>query len=183
NFIGTIGLMGAAAMLPISSYAAAKKPKYKLGLQLFSVNEDMNRDPIGTLKAVTALGYQDFEIFGFDGDKGTFYGHKASEFKKILNDFQVTASSGHFGFSPYFEKSGDELKRFVDQCIAGARALDLKYITWPWLAPEQRTIDHFKLLSGKLNLIGEQVKAACLGFAYHNHGFEFTDHNGENGFD
>lgn len=154
-----------------------------MGLQLFSVNEDMAKDTIGTLKAVTAMGYEDFETFGFDSTKGTFYGYKSSEFKNILDDLQSTASSGHFGFSSYLEKSDDELMRFVDQCIEGARVLDMKYITWPWLAPEQRTIDHYKLMSGKLNRIGERVNAAGLGFAYHNHGFEFQDHSGENGFD
>jgi sugar phosphate isomerase/epimerase len=183
KFIGAIGILGAATALPTFSWAAGTKPKYKMGLQLYSVNKDMTNDPIGTLKAVTAMGYQDFETFGFDGEKGTFYGHKFSEFKNILRDLQVTASSGHFGFSSYLEKSDDELKRFVDQCIEGARVLNMKYITWPFLAPEQRTIDKFKLLSAKLNLIGEQVKAAGLGFAYHNHGFEFIDQDGKNGFD
>ena len=183
KFIEAMGVLSAVAVLPMSGYSAAKKPKYKMGLQLFSVNEDMTKDPIGTLKAVTAMGYEDFETFGFDGKKGTFYGHRPSEFKNILEDLQGTASSGHFGFSSYLEKSEDELMRFVDQCIEGARVLDMKYITWPWIAPEQRTIDNYKLMSGKLNLIGERVNAAGLGFAYHNHGFEFQDHGGENGFD
>jgi sugar phosphate isomerase/epimerase len=183
NFIEAIGILGAATMLPILGCSAAKKPKYKMGLQLYSVHNDMTGDPIGTLKAATAMGYQDFETFGFDSEKGTFYGYRPSEFKNILEDFQITASSGHFEFSPYLEKSDDELKRFVDQCIEGSRVLDMKYITWPWLAPEQRTIEKFKLLSKKLNLIGEQVKAAGLGFAYHNHDFEFIDHGGETGFD
>ena len=178
-----MGILGAVSVLPLSGYSAAKKQKYKMGLQLFSVNEDMAKDTIGTLKAVTAMGYEDFETFGFDSTKGTFYGYKSSEFKNILDDLQSTASSGHFGFSSYLEKSDDELMRFVDQCIEGARVLDMKYITWPWLAPEQRTIDHYKLMSGKLNRIGERVNAAGLGFAYHNHGFEFQDHSGENGFD
>jgi sugar phosphate isomerase/epimerase len=31
--------------------------------------------------------------------------------------------------------------------------------------------------------VGEQVTKASLGFAYHNHDFEFVDHNGENGYD
>ena len=44
-------------------------------------------------------------------------------------------------------------------------------------------MDNFKLLAEKLNKMGEQVKAAGLGFAYHNHDFEFTDHHGENGYD
>lgn len=183
KFIETMGMFGAAAVLPVSSYSAIKKHKYKMGLQLFSVHENMTKDPIGALKAVTAMGYEDFEAFGFDGNNGTFYGRSAAEFKNILEDHQGSASSGHFGFSPYLEKPDDELMRFVDRCIEGARALDMKYITWPWLAPEQRTMDNYKLMSGKLNLIGDRVNKAGLGFAYHNHGFEFQDHGGENGFD
>ncbi len=96
---------------------------------------------------------------------------------------QITASSGHYGFSSYLNKPDDDLKRFVDKCIKGAHVLDMKYITYPWIAPEQRTMDDFKLMSKKLNVIGEQVTASGLGFAYHNHGFEFIDHGGENGFD
>jgi sugar phosphate isomerase/epimerase len=183
NFIEKTGLLSASALLPVSSFSAFDKPKFKMGLQLFTVNNEMTKDAAGTLKAATAMGYQDVEIYGFDGDKGTFYGHAASDIKKILDDLQITASSGHYGFSSYFDKPDSDLNRFTDQCIKGAHALDMKYITWPWLAPEQRTMDNFKLLSKKLNAIGEQVNAAGLGFAYHNHGFEFEDHGGKNGYD
>lgn len=154
-----------------------------MGLQLYTIHEDMTRDAIASLKAAKAMGYEDFETFGFDAEKGTFYQYKSSEFKKILDDLQITTSSGHYGFSPYLDKPEDDLKRFVDECIKGAHTLDMKYITWPWLAPDQRTADNYKLMAKKLNLIGEQVTNAGLGFAYHNHGFEFIDHNGENGFD
>lgn len=183
QFIETMGVLGAAAVLPIPAYSAINKPKYKFGFQLFSVNNDMNKDPVGTLKLVTAMGFEDYEIFGFDGDKGTFYGLKASAFKNVLNDLQVTVSSGHFSFSPLLEKSDDDLMRFVDQCIEGAKTLNMKYITWPWLAPEQRSIASYKALCEKLNRIGERVNAAGLGFAYHNHGFEFEDQGGQNGYD
>ena len=108
---------------------------------------------------------------------------KSKEFKKILDDLNLTTSSGHFGFSPYLNQSDDEMKRFVDQSIIGAKNLNMSYITWPWIAPELRTLDNFKLMAKKLNGIGEQINAAGLGFAYHNHGFEFEDHNGENAFD
>lgn len=183
NFIETMGILGASAFLPLSDYSMFGKPKYKMGLQLFTIHEDMIKDSIATLNAAKTMGFEDFEIFGFDGEQGTYYGYKSSEFKKILEDMQITASSGHFGFSPYLAKPEDDLKRFVDQCIKGAHALNMKYITWPWIAPEQRTIDNFKLMSKKLNVVGEQVKAAGLGFAYHNHGFEFIDLGGANGFD
>ena len=73
--------------------------------------------------------------------------------------------------------------QYVDQCIEGAHALGQKYITWPWLDPAFRTLENFRVLAGKLNSIGERINKAGLGFAYHNHDFEFTDYNGQNGYD
>lgn len=154
-----------------------------MGLQLFTIRDAMAKDPIGSLKQVKALGYEDLEIYGYDGDKGTYYGYKAADFKQILDDLQLTTTSGHYNFSGYFDKPYDELKKYLDQCIEGAHALNKPYITWPWLAPEFRTLENFKILSEKLNKMGEQVHAAGLGFAYHNHDFEFADHNGQIGYD
>ncbi len=183
KFIQYAGLFGAAAALPLPAFATADQPKYKLGYQLFSIRDAMAEDPLATLKALQEMGYQDFEIYGFDDARGEYYGYPAAEFKRILDDLGLTVSSGHYGFSPYLDKSDDALTSYVDRCIAGARALNSRYITWPWIAPEQRTLDHFKLMSRKLNRIGEQVQAAGLGFAYHNHGFEFEDYGGTTGYD
>lgn len=183
EFIKNTGIIGAATMLPLSSFSVVNRPKYKMGYQLFSINDEMVKDTIGTLKYLKKLGFEDFEIYGFDGDKDTYYGCKSSEFKQILDDLNLSVSSGHYGFSMYLEKSDNELLRFVDQCIVGAININSNYITWPWIAPKQRTIDNFKLMSEKLNLIGERVAKAGIGFAYHNHGYEFDDHNGKNGYD
>ena len=182
NFIANTGALAITSLLPLSAYSAVNISKYKMGLQLFTVHNEMTKEPLATLKAVKAMGYEDFETFGFDDLKGTFYGYKAPEFKRILEDLQVQANSGHYGFSPFLNKSDDDLKRFTEQCIKGAHALKMKYIVWPWIAPEQRTLEHFRLLSKKLNLVGEQVTESGIGFAYHNHGFEFADHGGQNGF-
>jgi len=183
NFIEKSGILLATGFLPMSGFSGFGKPKFKMGLQLFTVRSDMAKDPIATLKAAKAMGYEDFEIYGFDNEKGTFYGYAASEFKNILDDLHITTSSGHYGFSPYLNNSEDDLRRFVDQCIIGANALGMKYVTWPWIAPEQRTLDNFKLMSKKLNVIGEQVKSAGLGFAYHNHDFEFKYYDDRIGYD
>ena len=60
DFITKTGILGTASLFPISNYAMTRKPKFKLGLQLFSIHDDMTKDPMGTLKAVKKMGYQDF---------------------------------------------------------------------------------------------------------------------------
>ena len=183
RFIAETGMLGAAAVFPLTACSNMADPTFKMGLQLFSIHQDMTEDAVSTLAAVKAMGYEDFEIYGFDDEKVTYYGFEASAFKQILDDMELTATSGHYGFAPYLTRPLDDLKRFVDQCIKGAKALHTPYITWPWLAPEQRTLDNFKLMAERLNIIGQQVNAAGLGFAYHNHGFEFEEHDGEIGYD
>jgi sugar phosphate isomerase/epimerase len=183
KFIKQSGLLMSATLLPVHGFSMAAAHKFKMGLQLYTIRDAMAKDPVDTLKKVRALGYEDSEIFGYDGEKGTYYGMKSADFKKLLDDLQFTVTSGHYDFSSYFKKPFDELRRYVDHCIEGSHAIDAKYITWPWLAPEYRTLDNFKILSEKLNQMGEQVSAAGLGFAYHNHDFEFTDHGGQTGYD
>jgi len=156
--------------------------KYKMGLQLFSIREPLSKDVTGTIKQVAAIGYEDCETYGYDPAQVKYYGLKAADFKQLLADNNMITTSGHYDFTQFFDKSADDMMRYVDQCIEGAHVLGQKYITWPWLAPNFRTPDNFRLLTGKLNKIGEHVNKANLGFAYHNHDFEFTDIGGETAY-
>lgn len=176
-------MASAATLLPVTGFSLDKKPKFKMGLQLFTIRDAMKADPLGSLKKAKAMGYQDLEIYGFDPENIGYYGYKAKEFKLILDDLNLTTTSGHYDFSSYFDKPDEELKKYLDTCIEGAHMLNKPYITWPWLAPEFRTIENYKVLSEKLNWMADQVNSAGLGFAYHNHDFEFTDHNGQIGYD
>lgn len=186
RFVVSAAAAVAASAMPLASRGAnpsSSAKKYKMGLQLFTINSIIGRDVAGVIGRVAGIGYEDCETYGYDPDKGTYYGLPATTFKQILTDNQLITTSGHYDFAKYFDKSDDDMRRFVDQCIKGALALDQKYITWPWLDPSSRTIEKFKQLTSKLNRIGEQVTKAGLGFAYHNHDFEFIEHNGEIGYD
>jgi len=183
DFIKKTTLLSAASFLPNIGFSSPTRKVFKMGLQLFTIRDAMAKDPVDTLTKVRAMGYEDSEIFGYDGEKGTYYGMKAADYKKLMDDLDFTATSGHYDFSSYFIKPFDELRSYVDHCIEGSHSIGAKYITWPWLAPEYRTIENFKLLTEKLNKMGEQVNAAGLGFAYHNHDFEFTDHDGQTGYE
>lgn len=171
-----------AAMITLPGFTKVPSANYKMGLQLFSVREPLAKDVLGTVRKISSIGYQDCETYGFDPDQVKYYGLKASAFKQLLGENDMITTSGHYDFTKFFDKPVDAMNRYVDQCIEGAHALGQRYITWPWLDPAFRTLENFRLLTGKLNAIGERVNKAGLGFAYHNHDFEFVDHGGENGY-
>ena len=179
---GSGALLSAALFMPTTLLGAASQ-RYKMGLQLFTIRDAMAKDVKGTLRKVSAIGYRDLETYGFDPEAVKYYGLDAYEFKKLLDENQLTTSSGHYDLFLFLDKSNDELKRYIDKCIEGAVILGQRYITWPWLTPESRSIEKFKFLTEKLNIAGEQISQAGLGFAYHNHDFEFVDHNGETGYE
>jgi sugar phosphate isomerase/epimerase len=183
DFILQSTLATAGTMLTLDSLARLPAPKYKMGLQLFTVRGPLAKDVTGTIKKTASIGYEDCETYGYNPEAGTYYGMKAPEFKTLLADNGMITTSGHYDFTKFFDKPADDMMRYADQCIEGAHALNQRYITWPWLDPAFRTLEHFRQLTGKLNNIGERVKNAGLGFAYHHHDFEFTDHDGQNGYD
>lgn len=73
NFIANTVAMSTLALIP-AKYRNTMAKKYKFGIQLFSVNRDMNRDPIETLKAVKTMGYEDCEVYGLIPKKSVFMG-------------------------------------------------------------------------------------------------------------
>jgi sugar phosphate isomerase/epimerase len=183
DFILQSALLSTGSLLTFKGMASIPTTKYKMGLQLFTVRGPLARDVKGTVKKIASVGYEDCETYGYDPQGSKFYGLKASEFKQLLEDNGMITTSGHYDFTKFFDKPADDLMRYVDQCIEGAQMLNQRYITWPWLDPAFRTLDHFKQLTGRLNSIGERVNKANLGFAYHHHDFEFIDYGGQNGYD
>jgi sugar phosphate isomerase/epimerase len=180
SFLQQSGALLSAAVL---SPAFAFRQSYKLGLQLYTIREAMEKDVEGTLKKVSGFGYEEVEIYGFNDTK--YYGYAPKEFKAILDDNNLTTPSGHYdiGTQVATGKSNDEVRRYIDQCISGAKALGQKYIVWPWLNPELRNLDGFKKVADNLNRIGEQLHQADMTVLYHNHDFEFVDFGGKTGYD
>jgi sugar phosphate isomerase/epimerase len=181
TFLQQAVMIGASSTLASASLQPRKR--YKLGLQLFTMRAALARDVDGTLKRVAAMGYEDFETYGFDPGGLRYYGLDAKDFSQRLRDLNLTTSSGHYDLNRFVSSSSDDLKRYVDRCIEGARVLGQEYITWPYLDEGDRTIEKFKVVAERLNVIGAQIKKAGLQAAYHNHDFEFVEQNGQIGYD
>jgi sugar phosphate isomerase/epimerase len=170
--------LGAAGM----SMAAAK-PRFRMGLQLYTVRDPMAQDPAGTLKQAAAMGYRNFETYGFEPDTVKYYGMPARDFRRVLDDLGLATTTGHYDLHRYVSQPPAAMTAYIDRCIEGAKSLGQKYITWAWLDPQSRSLDSFKFVANRLNLIGAQAAKAGVQVAYHNHDFEFIEHDGKIGYD
>jgi len=162
---------------------SAPKPRYPLGLQLYTVRDPMAKDAVGTLEQVAKLGYRNLETYGFDPATLKYYDRPALEFKKVLDDLGLTTTTGHYDLHAYLAQPAAAMTAYIDRCIQGAHALNQQYITWAWLDPKSRDLESFKLVAQRLNLIGAQAAKAGLKVAYHNHDFEFAPQAGTTGYD
>jgi sugar phosphate isomerase/epimerase len=177
-------LKHAMATATLSALAnSANAPRFRMGLQLYSVRDPMAKDAVGTLKQIAALGYRNLETYGFDPAAVTYYGMPAADFKKVLDDLGLATTTGHYDLHAYLGQPAAAMTAYIDRCILGAHALGQKYITWAWLDPNSRGLESFALVAQRLNLIGAQAAKAGLKVAYHNHDFEFTPHDGKIGYD
>jgi sugar phosphate isomerase/epimerase len=174
----------AAVMLLRPSLASVKS--FKMGIQLYSIREAIEKDIRHAFKTISGFGYEEVETYGFNyGNNKGYWGRDPKEAKLLLDEYQLTSSSGHYDLDKFFQQkaSEDEWKKYVDQCIEGAHILKQQYIVWPWLAPECRSLDMLKQVASRLNKIGEPIKKAGLQLAYHNHDFEFIEYDGKIGYD
>src|SRR6476659_3739333 len=93
TFLKKSALAVAGTTLLSGELFAGKRATTILGVQLYSVRDDMKKDPLGTLKQVSAMGYKYVEHANYVERK--FYGYSAAEFKKVLNDLGLQMPSGH----------------------------------------------------------------------------------------
>jgi len=182
TFLQQAGLLAsAAAAFPAWQPQAPRR--YKIGLQLFTLNSAMNRDPLGTLKRVAAMGYEEVETYGINPDALTYYGMPAGDFARALRDHNLPAPTGHYDFQNLIGATDDAMNRYVDRVAEGAKLLGQQYVVWPYVDPATRTLDTYKRVAERLNVIGARVSKAGLRVAYHNGGGEFVQQNGQYPYD
>lgn len=178
EFIQQASLLSAGLM--IKPALLLPKLHKKVGLQLYTVREQIAKDVPGVLAKVAQAGYTNVEPNGYTR-KDKFWGMDAKAFKAILDANNLITTSGLYGIDIGGEKDLDDLKHFADV----ANILGEKYVVIPWIFEEYRkTADDYKLLADKMNKAGEATKAVGVHLAYHNHNFEFTDMGGgKNGYE
>lgn len=168
---GSFAIAGTIA-LPQLLRAAANKQEM-VGVQLYSVRDDMRKDPLGTLKKVAAAGYKNVEHANYVNRK--FYGYSATEFKKVLSDVGLKMPSGHTVMTPAdWDASKNDFADKWKMTIEDAATVGQSYVVSPWLDDSLRKdMTTFKNYMDVFNKCGELCKKNGLKYGYHNHDFEF----------
>jgi sugar phosphate isomerase/epimerase len=174
NFLKTSGLSFAALAMGTHKLLAAADPDVYLAIQLYSVRDDMKKDPSGTLKQIADIGYKYVEHADYHDRK--FYGYKPAEFKKLLEGYGMQMPSGHVQMMPndYDFKKND----FADKwkyTVEDAATAGQKFLVSPWLDDSLRkNMKDFKAYMEVFNKSGALCQKSGMKFGYHNHDFEFT---------
>lgn len=156
------------AATPLMAHAMAAKNKIPVGLELFSVRDELAKDLMGTVRAVAKAGYDGVEFFA------PYFGwtpEYAKEVRKLLDDLGIKCFSTHNGansFAPENIAKAIELNSIIGSKIivmaSAGRVTDL---------------NGWKKVADQLNFGAEKTKAAGLKVGYHNHQLEFRPLEGE----
>ncbi|MEO8414196.1 MAG: sugar phosphate isomerase/epimerase family protein [Ginsengibacter sp.] len=159
--------------LPRNLFANNKPMPITLGIQLYSVRDDMKKYPLDTLKKLAAMGYKNVEHANYIDRK--FYGYSAPEFKKVLDDLGLQMPSGHTVMSDkHWDKAANDFTDEWKLTVEDAATVGQRYVISPWLDENLRkNYDDLISFLDIFNKSGELCKKSGLKFGYHNHDFEF----------
>jgi sugar phosphate isomerase/epimerase len=164
--------------ITMPTFALDKDNPYRkdIGIQLYTLRNQIKKDVKGTLKAVAKAGYRQVEAYGFDG--------AVSDMILAAKDNGLQVNSTHFAWesvtSP--EKKGVPV---FDKILEGAVKLGITHLVIPYLHTRERNgLDGYKRVAENCNRAAAKAKAADIQLAYHNHAFEFAPQDGgRTGFD
>ncbi len=169
------GLGALAFASPALQSLAAVKYKKLVGVQLFSVRDDMRKDPQGTLTALAEMGYKYVEHANYMNRK--FYGWEAKEFKKRLDDLGIKMPSGHTVMGKaHWDDAKNDFTDLWKNTVEDAAIMGQDLVISPSIDMGIRKDKNLLLKYMDIfNKSGELCQKFGMRFGYHNHDFEFSE--------
>lgn len=176
DFFRTTSMVVAGSMIGANLVSAAlpkKDKKKKVGLQLYSVRDDMGKDPVSTLQKVAAMGYYSLETASYDDKNGKIYGESPVDFKKRINDLGMKLNSCHLGGPNYTKENHATTMEWWKKAIEDHAKTGMKFMIKPGMKWPDK-LDDLKVQMDYFNAVGDLVAASGMQFGFHNHSHEFT---------
>jgi sugar phosphate isomerase/epimerase len=154
--------------LAVSAGTPFFSPRIPVGLELYSVRDDLKADPMATLTAVAGMGYQCVEFYAPYFEWTPDY---AKQIRAKLDELKIQCHSTHNSLSSFNPKNLDKAKELNQ--ILGA-----KYIVCasPGVV---KSADDWKKVADILNTANEHLAPAKMHTGYHNHDLEWHPIDGQ----
>ena len=144
-----------------------------LGLQLYTLRDQVAADKVGTLEKVAAIGFKQIELY----DPATI-----KETAEIIRSLGMQAVASHIlpGFITNNWKTVPQpgnltYEQILDSCAESG----VSNVGIAVLFPEDRpTLSDYHRFAEMANIAGEKAKSRGIQFYYHNHSFEFEPMEG-----
>jgi sugar phosphate isomerase/epimerase len=138
-----------------------------MGIEMYSVREELKKDPQGTVRAIAAMGYQGLEFYApyFEWSHA-----QAKEMKKLLDDLGIRCFSTHNDAS-FMNK--EHIQNAIDLNLN----LGSKYVVMASSQPKPG-LDGWKEVAESLNFAADKLEGSGLKAGYHNHELEFRPVDG-----
>lgn len=172
NFLTTSAAAGAALFAGIPQrtlFALGKDNTYRanIGIQLYTLRNQLKGDVAGTIKAVAEAGYKQVEPYGFPDDKRI-------DLINASRDAGLAVNSSHFNWDSVVNPDDKGVEAF-ESILTKAKNHQLTHLVVPYLTDRNRkTLDDYRKVAENCNKRAEMAKAAGIQLAYHNHSFEFS---------
>ena len=177
EFLGTSAAAALVMTRPSSLLAIDSDNRYlkEIGIQLYTLRNQIKEDVAATIKAVAEAGYKQVEPFGFPD---------AEAMIQAARDNGLAINSSHFAWDSVVNPDDDGVPPFA-KILDQAHEAGLTDLVIPYLADRNRkNLDDYRLLSERCNKAAEQAKQAGIQLSYHNHAFEFEPkEDGKCGYD
>lgn len=176
--VGSAAITG-ATVWSVAPFMMADALGLPIGLQLYSVREQLPKDFDGTLNQIGAIGYREVEAAGF-------FGHSASDVKQAMKAANLNCVSAHYPMAQLQPQQLDGVIRFGKElglqyiiCSSPMRKDPSRVSAGNLHSPvEAMTLDDWRWNAEQFNQLGTKVKAEGMQFGYHNHIMEFHPENG-----
>lgn len=180
HFLRTTAALSATALTAqLSRPLLAMPPQSKyldtIGLQLWTVRDQMAKDAEMTLKAVADAGYQQIELMNVMGSE---------EIATQAKDHGLKVNSGFIDWNSIC-RPGEKNVPSIDDIITKAKTIGLQHLVFGYIGKEfRRTSDQMKKNAATANVAAKKMADAGMAMCYHNHAFEFEKIDGDTtGFD
>ena len=167
NFLKAGAAVAALSVVPNGFASILAKKEKAIGVQLYSVRDDLKTDFDGTMKALVDIGYKRMEAAGYRD--GKFYGKSPAEMKKYLADLGARMVGSHTG-SGLLAEGDTKGWDFWKKNAADTAEVGCKWIVQAgYPSKDLKSLSDVKRLADQCNKCGEIAKANGLRFAFHNH--------------